>query len=84
MDLSKIPTKDLEYIKAGQLDKVSTSSLQELAKQRGTPVAPSLSVMEPTPYNKVAMVNKRYSSKPDFVVGDIAVGIMEGIKYAKK
>jgi hypothetical protein len=54
MDLSKIPTKDLEYIKAGQLDKVSTSSLQELAKQRGTPVAPSLSVMEPTPYNKVA------------------------------
>jgi hypothetical protein len=54
MDLSKIPTKDLEYIKAGQLDKVSTSSLQELAKQRGTPVAPSLSVMEPTPYNKAA------------------------------
>jgi len=54
MDLSKIPTKDLEYIKAGQLDKVSTSSLQEFAKQRGTPVTPSLSVMEPTPYNKAA------------------------------
>jgi hypothetical protein len=41
-------------------------------------------IVQPTPNNKVAIVNKRYASKPDFVVGDIAVGIMEGIKYAKK
>ena len=37
-----------------------------------------------SPNNKVAIVNKRYATKPDFVVGDIAVGIMEGIKYTKK
>jgi hypothetical protein len=41
-------------------------------------------IVQPTPNNKVAIVNKRYASKPDFVVGDIAVGIMEGIKYTKK
>jgi len=41
-------------------------------------------IIQPTPNNKVAIVNKKYVSKPDFVVGDIAVGIMEGIKYAKK
>jgi hypothetical protein len=35
-------------------------------------------IVQPTPNNKVAIVNKRYATKPDFVVGDIAVGIMEG------
>jgi hypothetical protein len=35
-------------------------------------------IIQPTPNNKVAIVNKKYASKPDFVVGDIAVGIMEG------
>ena len=34
-------------------------------------------IIQPTPNNKVAIVNKKYASKPDFVVGDIAVGIME-------
>jgi hypothetical protein len=34
MDLSKIPTKDLEYIKAGQIDKVSTATLEEISKQK--------------------------------------------------
>jgi|694.fasta_scaffold02114_24 hypothetical protein len=33
MDLSKISTKDLEYINAGQLDKVSTAGLEEYARQ---------------------------------------------------
>jgi hypothetical protein len=36
-------------------------------------------IIQPTPNNKVAIVNKKYVSKPDFVVGDIAVGIMEGM-----
>ena len=53
-DLSKISTKDLEYLKAGQLDKVSTAGLQELAKQRGTPVTPSASVVAPVEYSPVA------------------------------
>jgi hypothetical protein len=35
-------------------------------------------IIQPTPNNRVAVVNKKYASKPDFVVGDIAVGIMEG------
>ena len=33
-------------------------------------------IIQPTPNNKVAIVNKKYATKPDFVVGDIAVGIM--------
>lgn len=54
MDLSKVSTKDLEYIKAGQLNKVSTAGLEEIARQRGTPAIPSPSVMAPVPYNKAA------------------------------
>ena len=34
MDLSRISTKDLEYINAGQLDKVSTAGLQEYSRQQ--------------------------------------------------
>ncbi len=54
MDLSKVSTKDLEYLKAGQLDKVSTTGLQEIAKQQGTPSTPSASVVAPVPYSKAA------------------------------
>ena len=39
-------------------------------------------IIQPTPNNKVAIVNKKYATKPDFVVGDIAVGIMES-KFSK-
>ena len=39
-------------------------------------------IIQPTPNNKVAIVNKKYATKPDFVHGDIAVGVMEG-KTAK-
>jgi hypothetical protein len=34
-------------------------------------------IVQPTPNNKVAIINKRYATSPDFVVGDIAVGIMD-------
>jgi hypothetical protein len=34
-------------------------------------------IVQPTPNNKVAIINKRYASNPDFVVGDIAVGVMD-------
>ena len=37
----------------------------------------SIYIVQPTPNNKVAIINKRYASKPDFVVGDIAVGVMD-------
>jgi len=44
-------------------------------------------IVQPTPNNKVAIVNKKYASKPDFVHNDIAVGLMEGrgfVAAAKK
>jgi hypothetical protein len=37
-------------------------------------------IVQPTPNNKVAIVNKKYASKPDFVIGDTAVGVMESLK----
>ena len=36
-------------------------------------------VVQPTPNNRVAIVNKKYASKPDFVHGDTAVGVMESL-----
>ena len=36
-------------------------------------------IVQPTPNNKVAIVNKKYASQPDFVHGEIAVGIMESV-----
>lgn len=58
MDLSKVSTKDLEYLKAGQLDKVSTAGLEEIARQQGTPAAPSASVVAPVPYSKAAEISR--------------------------
>lgn len=34
-------------------------------------------IVQPTPNNKVAIINKRYATNPDFVAGDIAVGVMD-------
>ena len=34
-------------------------------------------IVQPTPNNKVAIINKKYATSPDFVVGDIAVGVMD-------
>lgn len=34
-------------------------------------------IVNPTATTKVAIVSKKYASKPDFVVGDIAVGVMD-------
>ena len=34
-------------------------------------------IVQPTPSSKVAIINKRYATSPDFVVGDIAVGVMD-------
>lgn len=52
MDLSKISTKDLEYAKAGQFDKMSQAGLEELARQQGVSAqTPSPSVMAPVEYS---------------------------------
>jgi hypothetical protein len=81
--------KDMDKIKAA-VEAASSfmgvgSELKKLGMKYTFATEPlAIYIVQPTPNNKVAIVNKRYASKPDFVVGDIAVGIMEGIKYAKK
>ena len=81
--------KDMDKIKAA-VEAASSfmgvgSELKKLGMKYTFATEPlAIHIVQPTPNNKVAIVNKRYASKPDFVVGDIAVGIMEGIKYAKK
>ena len=62
MDLSKVSTKDLEYINAGQFNKVSTAGLEEIARQQGTPARPSASVVDPVPYNKGTEVVRSIAS----------------------
>jgi len=47
MDLSKISTQDLKYIKSGQLDKVSAQGLQELNRQQ-QPSAPEPTAQQTT------------------------------------
>ena len=54
MDLSKLSTKDLEYLKAGQITKVSTAGLEEMAKQQGGPRGFQPSVVAPVPYSPTA------------------------------
>ena len=81
--------KDMEKIKSA-VEAASSfmgvgSELKKLGMKYTFATEPlAIYIVQPTPNNKVAIVNKRYASKPDFVVGDIAVGIMEGIKYTKK
>lgn len=54
MDLSKISSKDLEYIKANKLDKVSTAGLQAFAEAKGMSAAPQPSVVAPVEYSPMA------------------------------
>lgn len=54
MDLSKISTKDLEYIKAGKLDKVSTEGLKAFAAAKGVSTTPQPSLMAPVEYSPTA------------------------------
>jgi hypothetical protein len=84
-----VSPKDMDKIKSA-VEAASSfmgvgSELKKLGMKYTFATEPlAIYIVQPTPNNKVAIVNKRYASKPDFVVGDIAVGIMEGIKYAKK
>ena len=84
-----VAPKDMDAIKSA-VEAASSfmgvgSELKKLGMKYTFATEPlAIYIVQPTPNNKVAIVNKRYASKPDFVVGDIAVGIMEGIKYTKK
>jgi len=80
-----------EGVSSGDMDKIKSaveaassfmgvgSELKKLGIKYTFATEPlAIYIVQPTPNNKVAIVNKRYATKPDFVVGDIAVGIMEG------
>ena len=84
-------TKVNEGVSSGDMDKIKSaveaassfmgvgSELKKLGIKYTFATEPlAIYIVQPTPNNKVAIVNKRYATKPDFVVGDIAVGIMEG------
>jgi hypothetical protein len=88
MDLSKVSTKDLEYIKAGQLDKVSTAGLEEISKQRGTPATPSPSVVTPVPYSAGAETARSAAQGLTFGFADeleaaLRSGQISGADYEK-
>ena len=79
-----VSSKDMDKIKSA-VEAASSfmgvgSELKKLGMKYTFATEPlAIYIVQPTPNNKVAIVNKRYVSKPDFVVGDIAVGVMEGV-----
>ena len=79
-----VSSKDMDKIKSA-VEAASSfmgvgSELKKLGMKYTFATEPlAIYIVQPTPNNKVAIVNKRYASKPDFVVGDIAVGVMEGV-----
>lgn len=86
MDLSKVSTKDLEYLKSGQLDKVSTAGLEEIARQRGTPAIPSPSVVAPVPYSTPAEISRAIAQGLTFNFADeieaaLRTGSISGQEY---
>jgi hypothetical protein len=88
MDLSKLSTKDLEYLKAGKLDKVSTAGLEEIAKQQGTPAVPSPSVVAPVPYSTGAETARAAAQGLTFGFADeleaaLRSGSISGAEYEK-
>lgn len=88
MDLSKLSTKDLEYLKAGKLDKVSTSGLEELARQQGTPAIPSPSIVAPVPYSPGAETVRAAAQGLTFGFADeleaaVRSGRISGAEYEK-
>lgn len=88
MDLSKLSTKDLEYLKAGKLDKVSTAGLEEIAKQQGTPAIPSPSVVAPVPYSTGAETARSAAQGLTFGFADeleaaVRSGRISGAEYEK-
>ena len=79
-----VSPKDMDKIKAAVEAATSFMNVGAHLKQAGlrytfatSPMA--IYIVQPTPNNKVAIVNKKYASQPDFVHGEIAVGIMESV-----
>jgi len=72
MDLSKISTKDLEYINAGQLDKVSTAGLEEYARQQSN--IPASEVIPRAIQNFPSSLGNVFSSIKEAVTSPLQTG----------
>lgn len=79
-----VSPKDMDKIKAAVEAASSFMGVGVHLKKAGlrytfatSPMA--IYIVQPTPNNRVAIVNKKYASQPDFVHGEIAVGIMESV-----
>lgn len=88
MDLSKLSTKDLEYLKAGQITKVSTAGLEELAKQQGAPSGFQPSVVAPVPYSPTAERVRAAAGGVTFSLADeleaaVRSGAVSGEEYKR-
>jgi hypothetical protein len=88
MDLSKISTKDLEYIKANKLDKVSTAGLQAFAEAKGMSAAPQASVVAPVEYSPMAEVARSAAGGATFQFADeleaaLRTGSISSAEYTK-
>jgi hypothetical protein len=88
MDLSKLSTKDLEYLKAGQITKVSTAGLEEMAKQQGSTGVLQPSVVAPVPYSPTAERVRAAAGGVTFSLADeleaaVRSGAVSGEEYRR-
>ena len=78
----KVSPKDLEAIK-GAVESASSfmgvgSELKKLGMKYIFATSPiPIYVVQDKSGNRVGIVNKKYATKPDFVIGDTAIGVME-------
>jgi hypothetical protein len=78
----RISPKDMDAIKSAVQSASSFMSVGSELKKLGMRYIFATSpmpvyIVQDKSGNRVGIVNKKYATKPDFVVGDIAVGIME-------
>lgn len=88
MDFSKVSTKDLEYARAGQWNKVSTQGLEELAKAQGMSTQPQPSAVAPVPYSPAAETARAIAGGLTFQTSDeieaaLRSGAISGPEYER-
>ena len=88
MDFSNVSTKDLEYAKQGQWDKVSTKGLEVMAAARGMSTQNQPSVVAPVPYNQFAEAARAMAGgfafqSADEIEAALRSGAISGPEYTK-
>lgn len=84
-----ISPKDMEAIKSAVEAASSFMSVGSELKKLGMRYIFATSpmpvyIVQDKSGNRVGIINKKYATKPDFVVGDIAVGVMEGVNVVNE